>query len=74
MTYHCLRELCVTQTCQSSRFDIVPFSNGKYSDKIVRRTTGVCSYVQKHVIDSSHSTDSYFLLEYRSAILMVKNQ
>ena len=26
------------------------------------------------VIDSSHSTDSYFPLEYRSAILMVKNQ
>ena len=28
----------------------------------------------KKLIDSSHSTDSYFPLVYRSAILMVKNQ
>ena len=59
MTYHRLRDLCVTQTCQSSRFDIVPFSNGKYSDKIVRRTTGVCSYVQKHVIEALEGFSSF---------------
>ena len=30
--------------------------------------------LRKSGIDSSRSTDSYFTLEYRSAILMVKNQ
>ena len=39
---------------------------------LIRRAC--CVNDVQYTIDSSHSADSYFPLEYRSAILMVKNQ